>query len=57
MWGRLPPPTGLPRNEAFLIKARYGAVASEDKTCSEMGISILKVRISKLRCKLESIGP
>ncbi|WWC59190.1 gamma-glutamyltransferase [Kwoniella dejecticola CBS 10117] len=38
----LPPPTGLPRNEAYLIQASNGAVASEDKTCSELGLSILR---------------
>ncbi|WWC67679.1 gamma-glutamyltransferase [Kwoniella pini CBS 10737] len=38
----LPPPTGLPRNEAYLIQAQNGAVASEDKTCSDLGLSILK---------------
>ncbi|WVF70079.1 gamma-glutamyltransferase [Kwoniella sp. CBS 6097] len=38
----LPPPTGLPRNDAYLIKATSGAVASEDKTCSDLGLSILR---------------
>ncbi|WWC87225.1 gamma-glutamyltransferase [Kwoniella dendrophila CBS 6074] len=38
----LPPPTGLPRNEAYLIEAKNGAVASEDVTCSNLGLSILK---------------
>ncbi|WVQ97806.1 gamma-glutamyltransferase [Kwoniella sp. CBS 9459] len=38
----LPPPTGLPRNEAYLINATSGAVASEDKTCSDLGLSILR---------------
>lgn len=39
---KLPPPTGLPRNEAFLTKAESGAVASEDVTCSQMGTDILR---------------
>ncbi|OCF59095.1 gamma-glutamyltransferase [Kwoniella mangroviensis CBS 10435] len=38
----LPPPTGLPRNDPYLITASNGAVASEDKTCSELGLSILR---------------
>ncbi|OCF41169.1 gamma-glutamyltransferase [Kwoniella heveanensis CBS 569] len=38
----LPPPTGLPRNDAYLINATSGAVASEDKTCSDLGLSILR---------------
>ncbi len=39
---RLPPPTGLPRNEAFITHADHGAVASEDITCSNMGVDVLK---------------
>ncbi|BEI82459.1 hypothetical protein CcaverHIS002_0303270 [Cutaneotrichosporon cavernicola] len=38
---KLPPPTGLPRNPAYLIGPSRAAVASEDKTCSEMGLDIL----------------
>ncbi|KAI9635467.1 putative gamma-glutamyltranspeptidase 1 precursor [Dioszegia hungarica] len=38
----LPPPTGDRRNPAYLIKAHSGAVASEDKTCSEMGVAIMR---------------
>ncbi|WWD22066.1 gamma-glutamyltransferase [Kwoniella shandongensis] len=38
----LPPPTGLPRNPAYLINATTAAVASEDVTCSNLGLSILK---------------
>ncbi|KAJ9096809.1 hypothetical protein QFC21_005080 [Naganishia friedmannii] len=39
---QLPPPTDLPRNEAYLVKAEKGAVASEDVDCSKMGIQVLK---------------
>lgn len=35
-------PTGLPRNDAYLIEAQHGAVASEDITCSNLGVSILR---------------
>ncbi|OXC69401.1 gamma-glutamyltransferase [Cryptococcus neoformans] len=38
----LPPPTGLPRNDAYLINATTAAVASEDVTCSNLGLSILQ---------------
>ncbi|RXK42215.1 gamma-glutamyltransferase [Tremella mesenterica] len=38
----LPPPTGLPRNPAYLINATTAAVASEDLTCSQLGVSILR---------------
>ncbi|WRT65034.1 gamma-glutamyltransferase [Kwoniella shivajii] len=38
----LPPPTGLPRNDAYLVNATRGAVASEDVTCSNLGLSILR---------------
>ncbi|KAK8846754.1 gamma-glutamyltransferase [Kwoniella newhampshirensis] len=38
----LPPPTGLPRNPAYLINATTAAVASEDVTCSNLGLSILQ---------------
>ena len=31
-----------PRNPAYLIKAYNGAVASENKLCSELGVSVLK---------------
>jgi len=37
-----PYPTGLPRNPAYLIKAANGAVATENKLCSDMGVDILK---------------
>ena len=39
---QLPPPTDLPRNDAFLVKAEKGAVASEDVDCSKMGVDVLK---------------
>lgn len=39
---KLPPPTGLPRNDAYLVQAENGAVAAEDITCSRMGVDILK---------------
>jgi hypothetical protein len=39
---QLPPPTDLPRNEAYLVKAENGAVASEDVDCSKMGTQVLK---------------
>ncbi|KAJ9108666.1 hypothetical protein QFC20_003365 [Naganishia adeliensis] len=39
---QLPPPTDLPRNDAYLIKAEKGAVASEDVDCSKMGVDVLK---------------
>lgn len=35
-------PTGLPRNDAYLINATTAAVASEDVTCSNLGLSILQ---------------
>ncbi|ORY26867.1 nucleophile aminohydrolase [Naematelia encephala] len=38
----LPPPTGLPRNPAYLVNGTLGAVASEDSTCSSLGVSILR---------------
>ncbi|KIY35507.1 gamma-glutamyltransferase [Cryptococcus gattii E566] len=38
----LPPPTGLPRNDAYLINATTAAVASEDVTCSNLGLSVLQ---------------
>ncbi|WVQ84044.1 gamma-glutamyltransferase [Cryptococcus sp. DSM 104549] len=38
----LPPPTGLPRNDAYLVNASTAAVASEDRTCSELGLTILR---------------
>lgn len=38
----LPPPTGLPRNDAYLVEAQNGAVASEDITCSDMGVEVLR---------------
>ncbi|WVN87457.1 gamma-glutamyltransferase [Cryptococcus depauperatus CBS 7841] len=40
----LPPPTGLPRNQAYLINATTAAVAAEDATCSNLGLSILRDR-------------
>ncbi|KAL1409901.1 hypothetical protein Q8F55_003900 [Vanrija albida] len=39
---RLPPPTGLPRNPAYLLGPGRAAVASEEKTCSELGLTILR---------------
>ncbi len=30
------------RNPAYLIKAEHGAVASENKRCSDIGVDILK---------------
>ncbi|KAG8967859.1 hypothetical protein FRC03_009146 [Tulasnella sp. 419] len=38
-----PFPSGMPRNPAFLVKGSNGAVATENKDCSTMGIDILKV--------------
>ncbi|WVQ76804.1 gamma-glutamyltransferase [Cryptococcus sp. DSM 104548] len=38
----LPPPTGLPRNDPYLINATSAAVASEDVTCSNLGLDILQ---------------
>jgi gamma-glutamyltranspeptidase/glutathione hydrolase/leukotriene-C4 hydrolase len=35
-------PSGLPRNPAFLTEAHTGAVAAEDETCSNLGLSILR---------------
>ena len=34
-------PSGLPRNPAYLIEGHTGAVAAEDETCSNLGLSIL----------------
>ena len=31
-----------PRNPAYLITAKHGAVASENKRCSDIGVDILK---------------
>ncbi|GMK56305.1 hypothetical protein CspeluHIS016_0301450 [Cutaneotrichosporon spelunceum] len=39
---KIPPPTGLPRNPAYLIGPGRAAVASEDKACSDMGLDILR---------------
>jgi len=36
------PIPGTPRNPAYLIRATNGAVASENKICSEVGVDILK---------------
>ncbi|KAJ3521066.1 hypothetical protein NMY22_g12468 [Coprinellus aureogranulatus] len=33
---------GAPRNPAYLIKAHNGAVASENRICSELGVDVLK---------------
>ncbi|RSH76527.1 uncharacterized protein EHS24_005516, partial [Apiotrichum porosum] len=38
----LPPPTGLPRNPAYLMGPGKAAVASEDITCSDLGLAILR---------------
>ncbi len=38
----LPPPTDLPRNPAYMTEAGHGAVASEDITCSNMGVDVLR---------------
>ncbi|KAF8629660.1 hypothetical protein AX17_005599 [Amanita inopinata Kibby_2008] len=35
-------PPRLTRNRAYLVKARHGAVASENKRCSVMGVDVLK---------------
>jgi hypothetical protein len=40
--GGLPPPTNVPRNDAFWTQGEGGIVASEDETCSRMGVDILK---------------
>lgn len=34
--------TQLERNPSFLIRARNGAVASENKRCSDIGVDVLK---------------
>ena len=39
---KLPPPTDVPRNDAFWTEGEKGVVASEDETCSKMGVDILK---------------
>ncbi|KAK4688922.1 hypothetical protein P7C73_g1180, partial [Tremellales sp. Uapishka_1] len=39
---KLPPPTGLPRNRAYLTEATSAAVASEDVTCSNLGLAIMR---------------
>jgi gamma-glutamyltranspeptidase/glutathione hydrolase/leukotriene-C4 hydrolase len=39
---RPPQPTGLPRNPAYLFNGTTAAVASEDITCSHLGLSILR---------------
>ena len=39
----LPPPVALPRNPAYLIEAKNGAVATENEVCSKMGVKIMKV--------------
>ncbi|KAJ2931509.1 hypothetical protein H1R20_g5598, partial [Candolleomyces eurysporus] len=39
---RPPPAPGTPRNPAYLIKAYNGAVASENRICSELGVQVLK---------------
>lgn len=42
-----PPPEWLPpsgqRNTAYLVQGTRGAVASEDETCSNLGLDVLKV--------------
>ncbi|EDR01952.1 uncharacterized protein LACBIDRAFT_310211 [Laccaria bicolor S238N-H82] len=35
-------PLKRPRNPAYLVKARSGAVASENKLCSDIGVDVLK---------------
>ncbi|TFK25723.1 gamma-glutamyltranspeptidase [Coprinopsis marcescibilis] len=35
-------PVGVTRNPAYLIKAYNGAVASENRLCSDLGVSVLK---------------
>lgn len=37
-----PQPTGLPRNPAYLMGPGKAAVASEDITCSDLGLAILR---------------
>jgi gamma-glutamyltranspeptidase/glutathione hydrolase/leukotriene-C4 hydrolase len=37
-------PSGLPRNPAYLVEGNTGAVAAEDETCSNLGLSILRDR-------------
>ncbi|ORX34374.1 putative gamma-glutamyltranspeptidase 1 precursor [Kockovaella imperatae] len=39
---KIPPPSGLPRPPAYLVNGTHGAVASEEVTCSNLGLSILK---------------
>ncbi|KAL7424566.1 hypothetical protein Q5752_000250 [Cryptotrichosporon argae] len=38
----LPPPTGLPRNPAYLVNGTHASVATEDITCSTLGLAILR---------------
>ena len=34
--------SSIPRNPAYIIRARHGAVASENKRCSIIGVDVLK---------------
>lgn len=38
----LPPPSNVPRNDAYWTQGRHGVVASEEAGCSRMGVDILK---------------
>ena len=38
----LPPPTKLPRNEAYEVSGKNGVVAADEGTCSEMGVDVLR---------------
>lgn len=38
----LKPPGSELRNPAYLIRAKHGAVASENKRCSDIGVNVLK---------------
>jgi gamma-glutamyltranspeptidase/glutathione hydrolase/leukotriene-C4 hydrolase len=40
--GSQSPELAVERNPSFLIRARHGAVASENKRCSDIGVDVLK---------------
>ena len=52
---KLPPPTNVPRNDAFWTQGEGGLVASEDETCSRMGVDILKAGGNAVVSRLASI--